>query len=499
MITNAISYYLAQSVHRHKDKDLFIEPSTGEHLSFNDFAVALGGVHQFLQQQGVGRKDIVTLIAANSIDLAVMMYGVITYGAVAKPLNPQVTSQEIKNLLDHSGSRIIFADHRIDLPGYTGKYFDIDSYRETTARNRHFIPGLDCKDDPALLIYTSGTTSQPKGVLLSHRNIAHNVLTAVQFYRLDHEHTKICILPLFHMFGFISDFSTMVFCGGTTVVLDTFDITRLSSVEAAIHQYDVNSFSAVPLMFELCIRFGCNLAGKHMKFCISGAAPLRQKTADHFLQAYGFPILQAYGLTETTCFATISPPGAARNNSAGIPASLTIRIMRQEGAEAVSGEIGEVWLAGESVMANPYFKSSIGCFAFEGQQWFKSGDLGYRDADGYVYITGRKKNMVIRGGEKIYLEDVDACLAELDTVADNACIRFEDGGSEKIAAFVVAREGTRITELEIMQFVESRLGTMRTPDLVIFSVRIPRTSTNKVKIRELQELVHGAAAPSLPV
>lgn len=482
-------------MHRYRDKDLFIEPSTGEHLSFNDFAIALGGVHRFLQQQGVSRNDIVTLIAANSIDLAVMMYGVITYGAVAKPLNPQVTSQEIKNLLDHSGSGIIFADHPIDLPNYAGKYFDIDAYRESTDRNHRFTAGLDDKDDPALLIYTSGTTSQPKGVLLSHRNIAHNVFTAVEFYGLGHDHTKICILPLFHMFGFISDFSTMAFCGGKTVVLDTFDIMRLSSVETAIHEYKVNSFSAVPLMFELCIRLGCNLAGKHMRFCISGAAPLRQKTADQFFETYGFPILQAYGLTETTCFATISPPGAARNNSAGVPAAVSIKIVREDGTEATTGEIGEVWLAGESVMANTYFKSSIACFAFDGQQWFKSGDLGYRDADGYIYLTGRKKNMVIRGGEKIYLEDVDICLGELNAILDSASIRFEDGGTEKIATFVVAREGTQITEPEIKRFVESRLGKIRTPDLVIFSVRIPRTSTNKVKIRELQELVHGAATP----
>ncbi|MGH9571468.1 MAG: AMP-binding protein, partial [Candidatus Angelobacter sp.] len=324
MMKNAISYYLAQSVHLHKDKDLFIEPSTGEHLSFHDFAVALGGVHRFLRQQSVNRSDIVTLIAANSIDLAVMIYGVVTYGAIAKPLNPQVTAQEIKTLLEHSGSVIIFADHRIDLSGYTGKYFDIDAYRESIDRDHPFTAGLDRIDDPALLIYTSGTTSEPKGVLLSHRNIVHNVSTAIQLYQLDHHHTKICILPLFHMFGLISDLSTMAFCGGTAVVLDVFDITRLSSIATAIQKYPVNSFSAVPLMFELLMRFHCDLAGAHMKFCISGAAPLRQKTAAEFLQTYGYPILPAYGLTETTCFATISPPGQTRSNSAGLPAAVTV-------------------------------------------------------------------------------------------------------------------------------------------------------------------------------
>ncbi|MGH9568982.1 MAG: AMP-binding enzyme, partial [Candidatus Angelobacter sp.] len=164
---------------------------------------------------------------------------------------------------------------------------------------------------------------------------------------------------------------------------------------------------------------------------------------------------------------------------------------------AANGDIGELWLSGESVMTSNYFKSPIGYFARDGKHWFKSGDLSYRDADGYIYITGRKKNMVIRGGEKIYLEDVDACLTELATIVDSASIRFEEAGTEKIATFVVAREDAQITDPEIKRFVEARLGRMKTPDIVIFSARIPRTSTNKVKIRELQDLVHGAATPSL--
>jgi acyl-CoA synthetase (AMP-forming)/AMP-acid ligase II len=489
---NTLSHSLAQSLRTYKDKIFLIEPSTGETLTFAEFGSALGGVQHLLQEHGVNAGDVVTLVAGNSIDLVVMLYGVMTYGAVAKPLNPQVTPVELQNLLVHSGSSLLCMDHRMNVAGFTGKYLDIDAYRQS--RGREFLISLDDEDDPALLIYTSGTTSRPKGVLLSHRNIIHNTATAIRFFSLDHTHAKICILPLFHMFGLISDLSSMALSGGTTVVLDTFDITKLSFIEAAIHQYPINSFSAVPLMFDLFVRLNCDLSGMHMKYCVSGAAPLRESTAAEFFQKYKFPIIPAYGLTETTCFATISPPERIKARSAGIPAAVSVRVTRGDGREAGPYEIGELLLAGESVMQQAYFKSSANCFGGPGHKWFKSGDLGYRDEDGYIYVTGRKKNMIIRGGEKIYLEDVDACLMEMPAIADSATIRFEEEGTEKIAAFVVPREGIQLLPDEVMSYVSRKLGSLRAPDVVIFSLRIPRTSTNKVKIRELQELVHRAAA-----
>lgn len=489
---NTINHCLMQAVSHQKEKALFIEPSSGETLTYSGFTEALGGVHRILAQHRIGTGEVVTLIAANSIDLVVMLYGIMTFGAIAKPLNPQITPVELEKILAHSGSTLIFADRRIDIPRFQGKYLDISAWRQNQGAE-HLRSNVEQAHTPALLIYTSGTTSQPKGVVLSHGNIVHNVMTAKRFFELDERHTTLCILPLFHTFGFISDLSAMAFCGGTTVILDTFDVTKLSAVQAAVHDYPVNSFSAVPLMFELFLRFGCDLTGKHMRFCVSGAAPLRENTAAEFLETYKFPIIPAYGLTETTCFATISPMRGIKPRSAGIPAAVIARVTRDDGGEAAVDEIGELLLAGESVMQQRYFKSDIDPFFEEHTRWFKTGDLGFRDQDGYIYITGRKKNMVIRGGEKIYLEDLNACLAQMNLLADSASIRFEEDGEDKIATFVVPREGAAVSDFDVRNFVESHLGRLRTPDLVLFRAAIPRTPTNKVKIRELQELLPQAA------
>jgi long-chain acyl-CoA synthetase len=487
-----LNYYLTQSAQSHSNKPLFIEQTTGERLTYRDFAVALGGIGRLLRECGVRSGDVVTLIAANSMDLIVMMYGVMTHGAIAKPLNPQVTPAELKNLVQHSGSSIIFADRPIELQDFNGICLDIDTYRRYTGEAAFPVDAAR-EEDPAILIYTSGTTSQPKGVLLTHRNIVHNVRIAIQHFRMDDHHTKICILPLFHMFGFASDFTPAAFCGGTTIILDTFDITKLSSIESALQNYPVNSFSAVPLMFELFLHFNCNLRSKHMKFCISGAAPLKEKTAIEFLQKYNYPIVPAYGLTETTCFATASPLDRIKNRSAGVPVAGRVRVAREDGREAAVYEIGELMHASESVMEQGYFRSNVECFSGDKEKWFRSGDLGYRDDEGYIYITGRKKNMVIRGGEKIYLEDIDACLSEMGPVSDSATVKFEEEGIEKIASFVVQKEGAGTTHRQVVHFVSEKLGRIKAPDVVIFSAGIPRTSSHKVKVRELQELVHLAS------
>jgi acyl-CoA synthetase (AMP-forming)/AMP-acid ligase II len=481
---------IAECLQTYSRKTFLVEPATGETLTFAEFEMAMAGAQRLLWQHGVTEGDVVSLIADNSIDLVVMLYAVLLCGGIAKPLNPQLTTTELENLLQHSCSSLIVADRRVDISGFTGSVISISDYRQI-GRGLTLKPHPVKEDDPALLIYTSGTTSQPKGVLLSHRNIVHNTLTAIDWFRLSSEHTKVCILPLFHMFGFISDLSTMALCGGTTVILDSFDISKLGSIEAAIHKYPVNSFSAVPLAFELFLRLRCDLAGKHMQFCVSGAAPLRETTASAFAERYKFPILPAYGLTETTCFAAISPPDKIRKGSAGLPAAVSIRVTRPDGSEAEAHEIGELLMRGESVMRQGYFKHPVQAFM---DGWFRSGDLGYLDEDGYVHVTGRKKNMVIRGGEKIYLEDVDACLAGMTGIADSATIRFEEEGTEKIAAFIVRRDNVEVSAPQVTQFLLQKLGYLRIPDLVVFSAHIPRTPTNKVKLRELQERL-GRAVP----
>jgi acyl-CoA synthetase (AMP-forming)/AMP-acid ligase II len=488
---NTINHYLAESVARQKEKVFLIEQSTGEQLSYSSFGERLRQVARVLTDERVAGGDVVTLISKNSIDLAVMLYGVMTYGAIANPLNPLLTPLEVANVVEHADSRIIFSDKNVSLDGYRGKRLDIAQYRVASPLEIDWsLPGPSAEQSGAILIYTSGTTGKPKGILLNHGNITYNVLTAIEKLSLNSEHTTACILPLFHMFGFISDLSAMAFCGGKVVMMDVFDISKLALLQAAVKEHDVNSFSAAPLMFELMVRFNCDLKHPSMKFCVSGAAPLKEKVATDFLSRYGVPIIPAYGLTESTCFATISPPDRIINRSIGLPANIEIEIVSDDGKKLGPREIGELVIKGASIMQGGYFKGGSECFLDSGKEWFKTGDLGYRDERGYFYITGRKKNMVIRGGEKIYLEDIDTCLSDWTRINDSATVSFQNNGEEKIACFIALDRQDRLSEAEIMSYIRTRMGDYKCPDVLIFKDEIPRTPTNKARIRDLQVMAH---------
>lgn len=486
------SKLIDDSVGRHGDRPLFVEPATGEAVSYRSFGRRLAQVSSLLKAEGVRGGDVVTLVSDNSVDLATMLYGVMAYGAVAKPLNPKLTPPEMLNLINHSGSKLLFAAGVSAPAGFAGKSLRVSEYRsvepdETGAA----APEGAREDDGALLIYTSGTTGSPKGVLLSQRNLAANTLTAIDKFSLDSAHVKACILPLFHTFGFISDLSASLLCGGKVVILPTFDIARLKDLAAATHAHRVNSFSAVPLIFELLVRLGCDLNRDSMRFCVSGAAPLGEKAASDFRDRYGFLIVPAYGLTESTCFCTISPTDGIIDSSIGRPADIEIRILSDGGDELGAGERGELVIKGDSVMRGGYFKNPERCYADDAGEWFRTGDIGYFDGEGYFFITGRKKNMAIRGGEKVYLEDIDRCLKNLGAVADSATVRVEDRGADRIACFVVPDGGGPAGRREIMEYLRENLGAYKCPDVIIFEAAIPRTATNKVKVGELQQRAKG--------
>lgn len=479
---------VGESIQKFGNKVLFIDQVSGEEVSFSAFGRMLAQVAALLEREGVSDGDVVTLISENSVDLAILLYGIILHGAIAKPLNPKLTSAEIMNLLQHSGSRVILSDRDVSLDGFDGKLISISAFRDCRPGDTDRVPAKNIDDTAgALLVYTSGTTGQPKGILLNRRNITSNVLTAIEWLSLDSRHAKLCILPLFHTFGFISDLSTMIFCGGMVVILPTFDLSRLKLIETALVEHQVNSFSAVPLIFNTMHSLNLKISQGSMRFCVSGAAPLSDKVATAFYESYGIPIIPAYGLTETTCFCTISPVDKIVKGSIGVPANIKINVVSDDETILGPRQVGELIVQGESVIEGGYFKSLAECYSSVHTGWFKTGDLGYFDEEGYFFITGRKKNMAIRGGEKVYLEDIDRCLGDLDGVIDSATVRVEDKMIEKIACFVVLDKNCGLIADDIMRFIKDRVGKSKCPDAIVFHDSIPRTATNKIKIGELQQ------------
>lgn len=473
------------SVQKYHDHLLLVDYRKSVEVSFIQFSGMLSQVKNMLYSMDVKKGDIITIISENCIDLVVTMLGVISYGAIAKPLNPKLTASEIGKILEHSGSRHIFTESRIAIET-KGVCLDITDYKRFDTSCKFSGEEMD-ETEGALLIYTSGSTGQPKGVLLSHKNIISNVMTAIQHFDLKQGHTQLCILPLFHTFGIISDLLSMIFNGGKCIIMETFNVSNIKNIEVAIKKYQVNSFSAVPIMYSMFLKLECNLKQESLQFCVSGAAPLEAALATQFRDKYEFPIIPAYGLTETTCFSCISPMDNIKYDAVGKPLNIQIKIISEDKEELESGLIGDVIVYGDSVIKSGYFRNSLECYSEEFPKYFNTGDLGYLDQEGYLYIVGRKKNMAIRGGEKVYCEDIDRSLKQFEGLSDVATIYTQKKGMDYIITFYVPESG-EIQNKDIMSFLLNQIGKQKCPDKILNIPYIPRTATNKVKIAELQKL-----------
>jgi acyl-CoA synthetase (AMP-forming)/AMP-acid ligase II len=470
-----------------------IDARSEETLTHAQLAARLAEVRSALRAEQILPGDVVAIASGNSLEMAVTLLGIMSYGAIANPLNPTLVEPEVRSLLEHSGARLLLLDDTTRYPGIDARIVRRRPLRLQHQPSMSPPPGAEPREaDGALLIYTSGTTGKPKGVLLSHRNLVVNATVASTSLRLEPGHRSLVILPLFHTFAFISDLCAVLFVGGCSVIEAVFDATGLQQLARSAEVFAIHSFSAVPLMFDLLVRFEVPLRSAHLRFCVAGAAPLRPETMAAFEAHSGAPIIPAYGMTELTCFCTISPPSAIVPGSAGLPAGCQVRVVDERGTDVAVGAIGELVVHGPNVIEGGYFRDDRPCYSDAAGNWLATGDLARLDDAGYVFIVGRKKNMMIRGGEKIYLEDLDRALLQLQGVADCASVGLVGGDVDRIFTFVVSDGQRDLSHTDVLHFLRAAVGAAKLPDKVSFVGAIPRTATNKVRLEQLQQWAHSA-------
>lgn len=469
---------ITASAGRARGRPALVDARSGEALGYPALLDGMARAARRLRDAGVRVGDPVMLRGTNSLDFAVAVLGAIAAGAVAMPVNPDLTPTELERLRRHADARVaLTADGPVD----GTSRLPLDVWRSGPSTDL-----AETGDDPeagALLIYTSGTTGAPKGVMLTHGALLANVSRAVARLGLDASHTTLAVLPLFHTFALVSDVLPMLVSGGTAVVAPAFDVTTLADLGAHVRGYGVRSFSAVPLAIELLTRLGVDLRGGDLRFVVSGAAPLSEATRTAFVESQGLPIVPAYGMTESCCFCAISRPDAVVPGSCGIPV-VELRVLDDTDADCPAGTAGELVIRGPEVLRHGYHRDDRPCYV--GSGWFRTGDIGRVDLGGNLYITGRKKSMVVRGGEKVYLGDLDVCLKRHPSVADAVTVGVLDVEPERVVAFVVPKGGA-ISTADIEAWLRGEVGRSRAPDEVRFVERIPYTRTGKARLAELAE------------
>jgi acyl-CoA synthetase (AMP-forming)/AMP-acid ligase II len=350
-------------------------------------------------------------------------------------------------------------------------------------------------DDVALFLHTSGTTSRPKGVPLTHANLTASADNIIRWYELVAGDVSYCIMPLFHVHGLIFSTVAVLGAGGTVVVPQKFSA---SAFWPAIARYDVSVVSAVPTILRtLLLRADADAApqpGQHgLRFMRSSSSPLPASEMQRLESRFGVPVIEAYSMTEAAHQMCANPlHGERRPGSVGVGAFVDVTILDAAGTELAAGEVGEVAVRGRNVTRG-YHKNEAANEAAFTNGWFRTGDYGKIDPGGYVTLVGRLKELINRGGEKISPVEVDEVLIAYSGVKEAVAFALPDEKyGEAVAAALVLHEG--VTVDEVLAHARERLAPFKVPSIVHVVAEIPKTATGKVQRR----IVAAAFSPIEP-
>jgi long-chain acyl-CoA synthetase len=496
---------LEQRVSAEPGKHFLISEADGRRFTFAEFDAAVNRTARLLESQGIGKGDAVSLLMPNSAEYVIAYFACWKLGGIAGPINSLLKAHEVefvisdseaKALLVHSDFLPIIQSIRKELPTLQAVIQFDDEVRAT----KDFIDDFDISsstnlsvsdinlDSEAIIIYTSGTTGKPKGCLLTHGNLIANARQISQWLGFTKNDRLLSIMPLFHMNAVSVTTLSALYAGGSTVVSPKFSASRFWQI---ISDFQVTSFGSVATMLSMLLSaypegIPKDLKTDQLRFAMCGSAPVPAEVLNRFEETFKCLVIEGYGLSESTCRSTFNPPDERRRaGSCGMAIGNEMKVVDEEDREVANRELGEIVLRGDNILKGYYKNEDATATAFRGG-WFHTGDIGYRDEDGFFYIVDRKSDMIIRGGENIYPREIDEVLYQHPAVAAAATIGVTDPlYGEEVAAFVVLQDGSAINEEDLISFCRERLADYKCPKTVRFVGEIPKGPTGKLLKREL--------------
>ena len=460
--------------------------------------------HQ-LQSLRIEPRDRVLVTMPNCPEVIFAYLGITKAGAVVVPVMPLLQPDEIRFIIEDSQPKAVLTMSILlpklqqavkDLPYPPALYCldadgSADSIRAALQTRPATPPEAALQDDDlAVLLYTSGTTGRPKGVMLSHKNLYSNAQAAAELardYPMKSERVGLGILPLSHAFGFTM-MNTTALLGDKNVLLPYFDPVR---VFQAIEQYKVTHFAAVPAMFYALYHHPD--ADKYdlssLSVCISGSATLPPSLRQSFQEKFDCVIYEGYGLSEAAPVVTAPLPNRPQKpGSVGFPLpGVEIKVVDETGQELPTNEVGELIVRGPNITLG-YFNMLEATEAAIRDGWLYTGDMARVDEEGYVFIMERKKDIIIRGGFNIYPSDLEELLLKHPDVAEVGVVGMpSEAMGEEVVAYVVKRRGANVTEQELIEHCQKVLAKYKTPRFVQFVGYLPRNLIGKVDKKKLRE------------
>ncbi|MEW5911410.1 MAG: AMP-binding protein [Thermodesulfobacteriota bacterium] len=484
---------LGHAARRHPHQPAVSE--AGVVTSYAQLAAQAGGVAAMLKARGLRPGDHVAICQTGGAAWLAVYFGILAAGGVAVTLFHGATAEELSHLLADSRPRFLFCgpDQAARLAGRSLPFLEAVIGPDELGRDEPLQPA-DCPaKQTAAVLYTGGTTGRPKGVLLSHANLNFAARTIAGQERSGPQDRALCFLPLNHVFGQVHITLSTIYSAGCLVMLPAFD---LEAMLRALAQGGVSKLYAVPTVYvrllqmpDLKARLGA------VRYCFSAAASMAGEVVRQWQARTGLAIHEAYGMTETAAMVTYNHFTRHKVGSVGTPvAQVAVSIQDHEGRPLPAGAPGEVCILGPGVMAGYLGRPQETAAAFR-DPWLRSGDIGYLDEEGYLFLVDRIKDLIITGGENVYPREVEELLHQRPEVAQAAVIGLPDPEyGERVTAFIVPQPGRSVEPIELRQFLKARLSGYKVPKEFTVVDELPLSGAGKVLKRELRRRVLDQAA-----
>ena len=479
------------------DQHMAVVTQSGLTLTYRQLRAEVTRAAEYLASCGVRPGERVAMVYPNSAESIVLFLAAALTGTAA-PLNPGYKQEEFAFYLEDTRARFLlvppggFPAARAALPeggmiieaGFDeGGTLRLESLSQTPPQHHALSEPGD--DDVALVLHTSGTTSRPKIVPLRHRNLAASVANIIPSYELTGDDVSLCLMPLFHVHGLVASTLSTFGSGGTVIVPQRFSPFEFWGL---LGEHRVTWYSAVPTIHQLIVgraAHGTHDTATSLRFARSCSSSLSPQLMSQLEDLLHVPVLEAYGMTEAShqMASNPLPPGRRQPGSVGIGKGVEIAILNESGDLLPVGAVGEVAVRGPNVMDGYEANPTATAAAFSGD-WFRTGDQGTLDQDGYLRLHGRIKELIVRGGEKIAPREIDEVLTRHPAVAEAVTfgIPHITWGEEVAAAVVLKGE---VEKRDLADFCRQHLADFKVPRQFFFVEDIPRTSTGKIQRRHV--------------
>ena len=479
-----------------------IDPDGGTQLTFKDLRTRARSAANALHRRGIRPGESVAFAMSNSLDAVSVLFGILYGGYRAVAVNLVSGMTTIGYVLEHSQSRLVITqdEHQPLL-----KEAMTDAGLLIDPINAEIILGEGDGEvllsptntrrpsDDGLLMYTSGTTGRPKGVLLSHTNLIAGGENAMIAHHLTEADRALCVLPLYHINGLCVTVMGPLVSGGSVVMPQKFSASKFWDI---VREHRCTWFSVVPTQISYLLhgakKDGTAASGLELvRFGRSASAPLAPEVQEAFESCFKVPIVETMGLTETAAqiLSNPLPPGTRKIGSPGIAYGNEIIIADDRQAEVPRGGEGEVLVRGANVMKRYFRNEEATSEALTPQGWLRTGDLGRMDEDGYVFITGRLKELIIKGGENIAPREVDEALYSHPSVIEAAAFACAcPTYGQRVEAGVAIDADADVSEADLIAICEKRLGRFKCPDRIHFLPELPKGPSGKIQRIKLAKL-----------